>query len=143
MDWLVQRDDGAVRKARVMVVDDDEFTAKLLRDTLATLGIHNAVLAEDGVDAIRKLRFARGDFDLLICDLSMPKMDGMSFIGYVRAGKAGCDPEMPILVVTVSAGAGVVKEAISHGISGYIVKPISLGELEEKLKAALPITEQS
>ena len=138
MDWMIEGEDGALRKARVLVVDDDEFTAKLMREALVSLGIHDAVLAEDGIDAIRQLRANIGDFDLLICDLSMPKMDGMSFIGYVRAGKAGCDPQIPILVVTVSAGANVVKEAIAHGISGYLLKPVSLGELEDKLRIVLP-----
>jgi CheY-like chemotaxis protein len=108
----------------VLVVDDDEDIRFAMSDTLEAEG-YRVLLAEDGLDALAKLRAGSERPNLILLDLMMPKMDGSSFCAAKRQ-----DPELsPIPVVIVSADARVTQKAAELGVAGCLAKPVRIAEL--------------
>jgi CheY-like chemotaxis protein len=116
------------RKGRlsVLIVDDEEL---VLRSLAASLAHHDVVVEIDGREAIR--RVVEGDFDIVICDLMMPKMTGMDI--HAELLRQCPDAAHKMLFMT---GGVFVKEAedFLSSVSGrWVEKPINFGELEEKI----------
>lgn len=106
----------------ILVVDDDPQMRAALKEAIQRLG-YNAVLAENGQDALLKLNSS--PFAMVITDMKMPMMDGLSFLKEVRR-KVG---NLPVLVIT---GFGTVEnavEAMKEGASEYLMKPFSFDTL--------------
>jgi two-component system response regulator FlrC len=103
---------------RVLVVDDEEGIRSFIGEALASQGLHVA-LAADGEEAARVLE--RESFHLLITDLKMPKLDGMSLLRRVRAEQ----PELEVIVLTAHGTVGTAVEAMKLGAFEYLAKPLS------------------
>lgn len=103
--------------ARVLVVDDEQGVRAFLADTLAAAG-HAVVEAEDGSAALR--RVLAEPFDLLVTDLSMPRMDGMELLRRARAERPG----LAVLVLTAHGSIAGAVEAVKLGAFDYLEKPI-------------------
>lgn len=114
---------------RFLIVDDFSTMRRILRNLLKELGYQNAEEAEDGVDALARLRGAR--FDFVVSDLNMPNMNGFDLLRAIRAD-AGLRA-LPVLLVTAEAKKDDIVTAAQLGASGYIVKPFTRATLEEKL----------
>src|ERR1700704_1852631 len=104
--------------AHVLTVDDSVSLRRLVASTLTTAG-HEVVEASNGVEGLAALK-ARS-FNLIISDLNMPLMDGLTFIKNVRTIAAY--KFIPILVLTTEMDPGKKKEAKDSGATGWIVKP--------------------
>lgn len=106
------------RKARprILVVDDEASIREVLSKTLA-LAEYDVDIANDGQSALERLRAA--EYDLLITDLKMPGVDGLTVIREVRRS----NPDMPIIIVTGYSTESSAIEAINLGVSGYLTKP--------------------
>ncbi len=115
--------------ARILVADDEEGIREFMADTLA-LDDHEVVQAADGAEAARMLD-ARG-FDLLITDLQMPRLDGMSLVRKVRSEQ----PELEVIVMTAHGTVDTAVEAMKLGAFDYLQKP--LASPEELLAAGRP-----
>ena len=117
------------KNMRFLVVDDFNTMRRIVRNLLKELGFNNVEEAEDGVDALTKLR--AGGFDFVISDWNMPNMDGLQLLQTIRAhptlGK------LPVLMVTAEAKKENIIAAAQAGASGYVVKPFTAATLEEKL----------
>jgi CheY-like chemotaxis protein len=108
----------------VLVVDDDEDIRFAMSDTLEAEG-YRVLLAEDGLDALAKLRAGGERPHLILLDLMMPNMDGGAFCAAKRQ-----DPQLsPIPVVIVSADARVSQKAAELGVAGCLAKPVRIAEL--------------
>ena len=117
--------------ARIMAVDDALAIRKAIELILRTHG-HEAFIFENGREAIA---FARNEpVDLVITDLNMPEMNGMSLITSLRRIDAYC--RIPILVMTTETASYKKAKAKSIGASGWIAKPFT----EERIVAALEKT---
>lgn len=103
-------------RARVLVVDDEAPIRDLLSRTLA-LADYEVDSAPDGATAVDRLRIL--DYDLLITDLRMPGVDGLSVIREARRLKA----DIPIIIVTGHSSEASAIEAINLGVQGYLTKP--------------------
>ena len=114
---------------RFLIVDDFSTMRRILRNLLKELGYQNAEEAEDGVDALARLRGAR--FDFVVSDLNMPNMNGFDLLRAIRAD-AGLRA-LPVLLVTAEEKKDDIVTAAQLGASGYIVKPFTRATLEEKL----------
>ncbi len=95
---------NASTPARILLVDDNKLGVVARKSVLEELGYH-VTTAADGEEAIE--RFARGNFDLVITDYKMPKMDGLEFIKRVRQHSPG----MPIILISGYAEALGLVEA--------------------------------
>jgi len=119
----------ADKNMRFLVVDDFNTMRRIVRNLLKELGFNNVEEAEDGVDALGKLK--AGGFDFVISDWNMPNMDGLQLLQTIRADAAMST--LPVLMVTAEAKKENIIAAAQAGASGYVVKPFTAAILEEKL----------
>jgi excisionase family DNA binding protein len=117
-DTRLSADAGGGRP-RILVVDDEQAVRDLLAKTL-TMADYDVDTATDGPSAIERLRAVT--YDLLITDLKMPGMDGLSVIREARK----INPELPIIVITGYSTEASAIEAINLGVAGYLTKPFRL-----------------
>lgn len=103
-------------RARVLVVDDEPAIRDLLSKTLA-LAEYEVDLAPDGKTALERLRIV--PYDLLITDLRMPGVDGLTVI---REGRR-LRPDLPVIIITGYSSEASAIEAVNLGVSGYLTKP--------------------
>ncbi|MEW5796436.1 MAG: response regulator [Candidatus Zixiibacteriota bacterium] len=117
-------------KGKVLVVDDDPMLRTLLVDTLTAIG-YESTAASDGVEAMALLREeGHHDFDLVITDIKMPHMDGLTLTKKIRRA---C-PLLPVLFIT-----GVVSEETMAAAApdGYLSKPFRIELLEDLIEKTL------
>jgi len=119
-----------IEGTRFLVVDDFSTMRRIVRNLLKELGFANVQEAEDGVDALAKLRAA--EFDFVVTDWNMPNMTGIELLRAIRADAKL--KHLPILMVTAEAKKENIIEAAQAGASGYVVKPFTAATLDEKLK---------
>ncbi len=119
-----------IEDTRFLVVDDFSTMRRIVRNLLKELGFANIQEAEDGVDALNKLRSA--EFDFVVSDWNMPNMTGIELLRMIRADDKL--KHLPVLMVTAEAKKENIIAAAQAGASGYIVKPFTAATLDEKLK---------
>lgn len=107
---------AAAGRPRVLVVDDEATIRDLLSKTLA-LAEYDVDLAPDGRAALDRLRMI--PYDLLITDLKMPGVDGLTVIREARRLKA----DLPVIIITGFSNEASAIEAVNLGVSGYLTKP--------------------
>ena len=98
------------------MADDEASIRDLLAKALA-LDDYVVDVAEDGETALRLARAA--SYDLLITDVRMPRMDGLTLVREVRRNQ----PNLPVLVITGFSSETTAIDAINLGVAGYLVKP--------------------
>ena len=112
-----------------LVVDDFPTMRRIVRSLLKELGFTNVDEAEDGQDALNKLR--AGKFEFVVSDWNMPNLDGLGMLKEIRQDDALKD--LPVLMVTAEAKKENIIAAAQAGANGYVVKPFTAATLEEKL----------
>ena len=114
---------------RVLVVEDDESIADVLRRTLRQEG-HEVRSSVDGVEALQ----AAEEFvpDLVILDLGLPGLDGVEVCRRLRA-----DSDVPILILTARSELGDRVEGLDSGADDYLVKPFERQELLARMRALM------
>jgi excisionase family DNA binding protein len=115
---------------RVLVVDDEESIRELLRRTLA-LAEYEAQAVSDGKAGLELLR--REPWDLLIADLRMPEMDGLSLIREARR----LHPRLAVIIVTGYSSESSAIQAVNLGVVGYLVKPFRIPHVLSAVAKAL------
>ncbi|MDP1672452.1 MAG: chemotaxis response regulator CheY [Burkholderiales bacterium] len=118
---------------KFLIVDDFATMRRIVRNLLKEIGHQNADEAEDGQDALVKLR--ANPFDFVVSDVNMPNMNGFELLKQIRADDAL--KALPVLMVTAEAKKEDIITAAQAGASGYIVKPFTKATLEEKLAKIL------
>ncbi|GAB3420713.1 chemotaxis response regulator CheY [Massilia agilis] len=116
-------------KLRFLVVDDFSTMRRIVKNLLKELGYANVDEAEDGVQALAKLRSE--PFDFVVSDWNMPNMDGLTMLQNIRADPALA--KLPVLMVTAEAKKENIIAAAQAGANGYVVKPFTAATLDEKL----------
>lgn len=117
---------------RVLIVEDDPDYAEWIELALLTLGIMNVEKAVDGVVALGLIDKGAA-FDLIICDWLMPNMDGLTFLKRYREK---VESSM-FLLLTAKSGLEDVFEATQAGATNYLVKPLTVEELQEQVISML------
>ncbi|WP_458047915.1 chemotaxis response regulator CheY [Providencia hangzhouensis] len=119
----------AAKDLSFLVVDDFSTMRRIVRNLLKELGFNKIEEAEDGVDALEKIR--TGSIDFVVADWNMPNMDGLELLKTIRGDDAL--KHIPVLMVTAEAKKENIIAAEQAGASGYVVKPFTAAILEEKL----------
>lgn len=117
------------RKMKILVVDDFSTMRRIVKNVLKQLGYENIEEAEDGAQALSKLK--NGGYGFMVLDWNMPNMDGLQLLQEVRK-----DPTLsalPVLMVTAEAEKTMVITAIQSGVNNYIVKPFTAEVFKEKM----------
>jgi CheY-like chemotaxis protein len=113
-------------RLKILVVDDEELIRNLVVTFLSKLG-HSCITANNGVDALDKMRGNK--FDAVITDIKMPKMDGIILTREISTQYPG----LPVMVMTVYDEEYSAGTAISVGAQEFIKKPFSLSEFVIRL----------
>ena len=109
-------------RTRVLVVDDEASIRDLLSKTLA-LADYDVDTAGDASTALGRVRAS--EYDLLIADLRMPGMDGLTLIRQVKRLRA----ELPVIIITGFSTESSAIEAVNLGVAGYLRKPFRVPEV--------------
>jgi len=113
---------SATTRPRVLVVDDEASIRDLLAKTLA-LAEYDVDVAADGRSALERMRLY--PYDLLIADLRMPGMDGLTVIREAKRYKA----DLPVLIITGYSTESSAIEAVNLGVAGYLTKPFRVPQV--------------
>ena len=116
----------------ILVAEDDEVSAKVLRGQLELLG-RTAQFAADGAEALRL--WQAGGHALLLTDLHMPVMDGYELAAAIRAQEAARAPlrRTPIVALTANALRGEAERALTRGLDDYLTKPLRFELLRKSI----------
>ncbi len=117
--------------ATVLVIDDEQIIRYLL-DTLRSRKGYTVVLAESGKKGLELVR--RANPDLIILDLKMPEMDGLTVLREIRTH----DLQKPVVILTGYKSADAEAQARELGVTEFISKEFSLHLLGDVLKRLLP-----
>ncbi|HEY2461949.1 MAG TPA: response regulator transcription factor [Candidatus Acidoferrum sp.] len=118
-----------MKSATILVVEDEPQIRRVLRATLSAQG-YSIVEAENGQEALDKLRSARPD--LILLDMNMPVMDGLEACREIRR-----DSDVPVIMLTVRSSENDKVRALDAGADDYVVKPFGIQELLARIRAVL------
>jgi excisionase family DNA binding protein len=120
-------------RPRVLVVDDEPGIRDLLAKTLA-IAEYDVDTAPDSTTALDRIRGF--EYDLLIADLKLPGMDGLTLIRQARRFR----PDLPVLVITGFSSETAAIEALNLGVTGYLTKPFRVPQVLASAAKALGVT---
>jgi signal transduction histidine kinase/ActR/RegA family two-component response regulator len=123
------------RALRILAAEDIPTNQLVLRTIMQTFGVE-LDLVDNGRDAVEA--WNRNPFDLILMDIQMPDMDGVSATRAIRAAEAAAGrPRTPIIAVSANAMPQQVAEYLAAGMDGHVAKPIELVKLHAAIEAAL------
>jgi CheY-like chemotaxis protein len=114
---------------RVLLVEDSEINRRIVREMLTAGGVEMDE-AGDGVAGLAKIE--ANDYDLVLMDLRMPKMDGLTALRHVRA-RPDAKARLPVVVITADAGSAIHDDCIAAGADEVISKPVSMPALYDAI----------
>ncbi|UVO52051.1 response regulator [Sphingomonas sp. SUN019] len=117
----------------VLFIEDDRMNRRVVRDMLDVAGVTmvEAESAEDGLGIIDEQ-----DFDILLVDLRMPGMDGITAIGHIRA-RGDAKGRTPIIVVTADTAVDLRERCLAAGADDVIFKPVAMDILFDAMGRVL------
>ena len=119
-----------IEALKVLVVEDNLQARTMIRMMCKELGISQVFTANDGKEALDFLGSCDDLVNIIICDWKMPRMTGIELLQQVRT----VDPDVPFLMLTGLANVDSVVAARESGVSGYLRKPFSAEQLEQKIR---------
>jgi len=114
---------------RILVVEDDDSTRELLTEALGRWGYESEAVV-NGKQGLEK--FQSRLFSVIITDIRMPGMDGLSMLRRIRKR----DKKIPIIVITGYPSVDSAVDCLVEGADNYLVKPINLDDLKAKINKA-------
>ena len=121
----------------VMVIDDSLMVRKQVATALSGLG-YRVVEAVDGLDALEKLE-ASPDTRLIVCDVNMPRMNGLEFLERLKAQGSA----VPVVMLTTEGQPELIQRAKSLGAKAWLVKPFKPEFLVATAKKLAPMVAQA
>jgi signal transduction histidine kinase/ligand-binding sensor domain-containing protein/ActR/RegA family two-component response regulator len=128
------------RKFRILLAEDHVVNKKLAVRLLEKHG-HSVVVAPNGREAISAVE--KDTFDLVLMDVQMPEMDGLSATAAIRARERETGDHLPIIAVTAHAMKGDQERCLEAGMDGYITKPIRVEELLATIEQVMSCRDHS
>jgi DNA-binding NtrC family response regulator len=119
--------------ASILIIDDEKAIRNVLKDILSNEG-YLVEEANDGEEGLKK--FKAGNFDTVLCDIKMPKLDGIEFLQKAKE----IFPEIPIIIISGHGNIETAVDAVKKGAFDYIAKPPDLNRLLITLRNALDRT---
>jgi response regulator RpfG family c-di-GMP phosphodiesterase len=118
-------------KKSILVVDDDIGTRSLVVDAICQAGNYAVIEASDGVEGLEKL--TQNHFDMVICDVMMPGMNGMDLLDKIREIK----PTTRVIIITAYPTIGLTVSAMKTGAVDFLAKPFNIDDLLYKVDVHL------
>jgi YesN/AraC family two-component response regulator len=118
-------------KSSILVIDDDPRICKLIKSYIIKQFQHNVCTASDGQIGLDMINDT--DFNLVISDIRMPRLDGIRLLEKVKAK----DPYLPVILMTGQSDFDSLFAAMKHGANNYLIKPFELEVMGEAVTRAL------
>jgi two-component system chemotaxis response regulator CheY len=115
----------------VLVVDDNQYMRKMIRNLLVNCGVKDIYEAGDGITALDTLRTVGAD--VVILDWEMPLLNGAELVRIVRSPGVFPMPDVPIIMLSGYGERWHVLEAARLGVNEYLVKPVSAKAIYDRL----------
>jgi two-component system OmpR family response regulator len=119
-----------MKLSRILVVDDEPGVREMVSDALSLAG-YSTEFAIDGFEAIQKIK--NSDFELLVTDVNMPKLDGYELVERLRA----TGNHIPVIFLTARSEKPDIARGFKAGADDYISKPFGIEELTLRVAAIL------
>ena len=118
----------------ILLAEDNKVNQKLTSRMLEKLG-HEVIIAENGQEAIQKMR--QGEFDLILMDVQMPIMDGFQTTKKIRESEKNHKKHIPIIALTAYAMKGDREKCLAIGMDGYLSKPVNIKEMKNTINTII------
>jgi CheY-like chemotaxis protein len=118
--------------AQIILADDDAAMRDFVRKALENDG-HSVLVAQDGPEALERIKAAPAGFDLLVTDVQMPGLDGIS----LTREAVGMAPQLRVVLMSGFAGEFTKASDIPAAALRMVTKPFTLEELRAEVRAAL------
>lgn len=115
----------------VLIADDAAFMRKMVRMTLAEMGLENVVEAQDGNEAVAK--YKENNPDLVLLDITMVGKNGLEALAEIME----FDPDARVIMCTAIGQQQTVMEALTLGAADYVIKPFQKDKLLEAVRNVL------
>lgn len=120
---------------RILLVEDDPMNQKLATKILDRLGYDKVEMAFDGVEGLKRIN--ETDYDIVLTDLQMPRLDGITLTRRLRMGECGIrKKKLPVVGISAYAMSEDRQRCLEAGMTEFIRKPIQVAELKEALITA-------
>ena len=124
-----------IQQLCVLVVDDNAFMRKMVRNLLGNLGIKKIFEAPDGIAALEMIRQATPD--IVVLDWEMPLLNGPELVRIVRSPGVFPVPDIPIIMLTAHGERWRIVESVKLGVNEFLCKPVSAKALLDRLISIL------
>jgi signal transduction histidine kinase/ActR/RegA family two-component response regulator len=119
---------------RLLVAEDNRVNQRIAEKQLVRSGC-DVTLVADGEEAVAA--WSGGDFDAILMDIHMPRMDGLTATREIRRLESGLGRRIPIIALTASAMSEDQKECFAAGMDAYLSKPAHIDEIRTAIQAAV------
>jgi two-component system chemotaxis response regulator CheY len=119
---------------KILIVDDSSMLRDMLSYTLTNGGYSDIIESIDGIDALNQIK-QNNYFDLIITDINMPNMDGLSLIREIK--KISVYQDIPILILSIENSDEIKQKAKNVGANGWIAKPFEPKQLLQAVNTVL------
>ncbi len=124
-------------KLGAMVIDDQAVVRAMMGRMLTQLGFGFVAEARDGAQAMAEIEKAERLPSVILCDIGMKPMDGMSFLAALRARPEIQFARIPVILLTATASGELAERARALRANGYIVKPVTPDVLALRVERAM------
>jgi CheY-like chemotaxis protein len=124
-----------IQQLGVLVIDDNQFMRKLVRNLLHNIGVKSVFDAADGIAGLEMIRNAAPD--VVVLDWEMPLLNGAELVRIVRSPGVFPTPDIPIIMLTAHGERWRIIEAMKLGVNEFLCKPVSAKALLDRLVSIL------
>lgn len=121
---------------KILLIEDDMIEIMKMKRVMGSLNLnHQIIEANNGEEAIEILKSSKELPDIILLDLNMPKMNGIEFLGILKANEKF--KYIPSIILSTSNNKHDLKECYKIGIAGYIIKPLKYEDYTRKIEKLL------
>jgi CheY-like chemotaxis protein len=122
----------------ILIIDDDQNDADVIEQAIIELGVHNEIKKFDGAQVAINYLMTTNDTPLVIlCDIRMPVLDGLSFLKHIHTTEYLRRKSIPFIFFTGIVTDDIIDEAFIYSVQGFFKKAASYTELKEQLLSVL------
>lgn len=131
---LKSKEEFTLKGMKFLCAEDNKLNAEILEAILSMQGA-SCVVCHDGVEIVERFKAVQpGDFDAILMDVQMPRMNGYEATSAIRSGANPLGKTIPIIAMTANAFAEDVQKSYDAGMDAHLSKPVDLAVLEQTLR---------
>ena len=127
--------DEPLPQMRILLVEDNEINQEIAKEILEQMG-QEITIANNGSEGV--MLWKTGDYDLVLMDIQMPVMDGLTASRQIRGSHTPNSQNVPIIAMTANAMKGDREKSLEAGMDDHITKPLNMDELRNALRRWAP-----